>query len=301
MKWGINMILYSVNIKEVLLKRIFLLFPLLVVLMLSVGCKQDVKDTSSADITDKDGTVTADSPDSSGKGKVVIMAYFPLPPHVTLSDNKSRPEGPAVDYVEMVLGKMGYSVKWEHLPFPRILEGLKSGTIDGCQFFSKSEEREKFVYYPEVSFFSAQPHLVFPKKHRINSISTVDDIKGLKIGYMKDAQPSRFIQENLDVLSMDYVQSDQAFQSNMEKINAGRIDALHSLNKLTVRYNAAKLGMLDQIKMVDLPEPPDQMFVVFAIHSFRSEELLNKYNYYMEKEGISYNEYVETYFIANSK
>ena len=225
--------------------------------------------------------------------KTVKMAYFDIP-HFFVSDGgQTELKGPGVDFVEYVIKEMGYNLEWiGPLSFPRIINDLKIGKIDGCQFLSISPERQEFLLFPDQPFFVSKSFVVLLKDNPLNEIKSLDDIIDLRIGFLTGAQPSTFINDNIDKLNIDYIQiENDGSIANLKKLISGRIDAYHSQIEYAILLELIKLGIEEQVKFVYLPEASEKLYIVFSKSSLIGNELVKEYNKVIESNGISLSDF----------
>lgn len=228
----------------------------------------------------------------------IKMGYFTLPPHqFEESGSSGKEQGASITYFEEVAGKMGYKVKWiGPLPLPRLTEYLKKGTeVDGTAGFPKIPVFETFLYYSEKPLYMGQPVLGVTKDNPLTEIKTIDDIRGYRIGLVKSSSGryNPLIDNNRDVLKLEELGGEKWMQINIEKLVAGRLNALFDRQQYTMPYVAATLNLDRKIKILPMPSPPTPMFITFSKASKKGKVLLDKYNAAISQVNLNYVELLQ--------
>lgn len=222
------------------------------------------------------------------------MGYFNLVPHIYFDRSHQTLTGAAIDYFTRVAAAMGYDVEWTGpLPFPRLMRYLKEGKVDGSLMMNKNPEREAFLFYPEAPFHWVRRILVVRHTNPLVHISSIDDIRGYRIGFMEDAHLSPFIKNNRDKITLELIGGHDWVKQNLLKLDIGRLDAVYDLNAETMRYTAKLLKMQDRIRILPLPEPPGGVHVVFSKTAPEGLRLLALYE--REAESWDYGDFLKPY------
>ncbi len=216
------------------------------------------------------------------------VGYFDIKPHISLSE-EGKPVGAGVDYFLALAREMQVDIQWVGpLPFKRLFEELRKGKVDASFLFQKNTQREKVFFYPDKPFYLTRSVLALLKKHPLKEIKTVDDLLGIKIGLIMGAQPSVFIKSNIDKLDIEYIAGETGVSTNYRKLKMGRIDAVHTHTKIAVLTEAKKLGMQDDINILQLPEMPTELYFVISKKSTIGGKVLRKYNSAASELNIDY-------------
>jgi ABC-type amino acid transport substrate-binding protein len=228
----------------------------------------------------------------------IKMGYFMLPPHQFKNDDSAaEPRGAGITFFDQVASKMGDSVEWiGPLPLPRLTEYLKAGTVvAGTVGFPKFVVFEKFLYYPEKPMFMAQPILGLVKDHPLSEIKTIDDIRGFRIGLVKSqsGQYDPLIDTHREAIHLEELGGERWMQQNLEKLIAGRLDAVFDRQKDTMRFVAATLNVSGKIKILSMPSPPLPIYAVFSKASPQGKALLARYNAAISQVTLNYEQLVD--------
>ena len=71
-----------------------------------------------------------------------------------------------------------------------------------------------------------------------------------------------------------------------------RLDAAYDLNNVTLKYEAGKMGVLDQVKILPLPEKPIHAYTVFSKKAAHARKYLDQYNQLFDQLPFSYNDFI---------
>lgn len=212
--------------------------------------------------------------------ETIKMGYWIHKPHHYLPDPAGKPRGAGITYFEMMAAKMGYTVEWEGpLPFLRILDYLKDGTIDGCAHLLKLPVIEGFVDYGDQPYHNAQAIFVARQENPVAQITAIKDVAGYRVGFIVGIDPSLFVRDNLTQLKLDNVPpGDAMWEQSLTKLLADRIDVVHDMNAYTLPFIAKQMKIDSQVKTLLLPEPPQPVYVGFSRQSAKGKALIEKYN-----------------------
>jgi len=119
----------------------------------------------------------------------------------------------------------------------------KGEVIDGDPIISKTSQREKFLYFPENSFYFAKPNFVVKKNNPLTRIDSADDVKGYVIGQFSKAANSKFVSENESLFTFEIISGGEfMLKQHLKKLLLDRVDAIHTLDPFSIMYEAKKLN-----------------------------------------------------------
>ncbi len=207
------------------------------------------------------------------------VGFFQHPPH-HYKTKVGEIRGATVTYFNLMAKKMGYDVEWiGPLPFSRLLSMLKEGKLDIYPHSLHNPNWDKFLYYPKKPYYHAQPILVVHKNNPIRQINSIDDIKNFRINWVDKAPISPFIQKNKTALNIELIPfSVSIWEQFILKIVHKRIDSIHDLNAFSLLFEAKRLGLHKEIKILKLPEPPINIFVAISKKTAHGKQIMEKYN-----------------------
>lgn len=157
-----------------------------------------------------------------------------------------------IDYdVFMEISKrMGFTAKIELLPWKRIWESLKKGSIDGTTTIYYKKKREEFVIYSKIPIRYTTINVFVNKGHEFD-FRNVNDLFGKTVG----KQSGFFISHEFEqAVKSQKIILDEARDTdrNIKKLILKRIDCLVS-NPQIAKFYMKKLGL--QHEIVELPVP----------------------------------------------
>jgi ABC-type amino acid transport substrate-binding protein len=227
--------------------------------------------------------------------ETIKIGYFINKPFIYLNETSGKPQGPKVRFVEAIAAKMGYAVEWVGpLPLIRYATYLQEGTVDVGASVVMLPEIQEIVYYSAQPTDLVQAVFIVRKENPLTKISSIQDVEGYRVGWFANMPPSQFVQDNLTHLQMDYMPpSDNMDSQSLHKLLLNRVDALHQLNAYSLPFIAAELHLLDQIKVLPLPEPPMPVYIGFSKKSPRGKMLMEQYNAAQAEIGMGPEEYTK--------
>jgi polar amino acid transport system substrate-binding protein len=106
-----------------------------------------------------------------------------VPPYIIVDTNS----GIELDVVREVLGLKGYTVTFEHLPFPRAVEKMKAGEFDGALTISQTAELELGNVFYSDSHITFQNVAISLKSSHLN-IEKISDLSDKAISTFQYAR-----------------------------------------------------------------------------------------------------------------
>ena len=209
------------------------------------------------------------------------MGYFVLPPHqMAASGPVPKPTGAAIAYFEIVAEKAGLKVTWTGLPLLRLTEYLNTGKIDGSVNYPKFKVFESMMYFCSAPMYFGKGIFIVKKDSAIETIRSIDDIKGLRIGvvHSKSDLYTPIIDRNRDKIILEKTPDLDWARQNLMYLMRGSVEALFDRQQYTLPYIAKTLHLDDQIKTIDAPEPERAFYIVFSKAVSRNPEVLRKIN-----------------------
>ncbi len=232
------------------------------------------------------------------KAESIRMAWFTVPPHAIVADDGVTPEGPSIELFNAIAARMGCTVDWiGPLPLSRLAKYQKEGgeTIDGTILTAKSMLLVPFLYFPKEAYFVDFPCLAVRADNPLKSVTTIDDISGYRIGFVKllELRYPPLIKNNQDKIIIEDLSGSDWTSRNLSKLLVNRIDAVFELNRYAIEYQAIVDNVENKIRILDIPAKPILHYYVFHKNSPKGERLLRRYERAVKGMNIDYDSMVK--------
>ncbi len=229
---------------------------------------------------------------TGAKAEVIKIGYFELPPHFFTDEKAEKPKGAFVSYFEKLASEIGYKTEWVGpLPLPRLTAYLENGEeIDGTLGFPEYPQLKKYLYYSEMPIFRGKPVLIVRKDNPLKQVLSVENIRGYRIGLIKSLieKYTPLFDNNRHLIKLEPIGSENWLDQNLNKLLAGRLDALYDRQQYTIPFIAKKKGLDAHIKVLALPDPPTPFYIVFSKLSKKSRKFLRRCNLVSKKLHLNY-------------
>ena len=231
---------------------------------------------------------------SASAADVVKIGFHGLKPHCFVEEGTGKAKGAAVLLTSALWADAGYMVEWVGpLPFPRLVDMLKEGSLDGALPLVKNSDREEFAYFPEKPLLVTYPSFTVLKTNRLEAIDTIADVKGFRIGFLKGEDQTGFLANNASSLTIELLPGEDWISQSLKKLIAGRLDAVYDLNAWSVPFEAKLAGIFNKIKVIKVPGALGAQYIVISKKAPRAEELRQKLNASLQKKQFYYQDYVD--------
>lgn len=222
--------------------------------------------------------------------ETIKIGYFDTYPMFFQGKN-GKAEGSTVDYFNDFMKEIGYKVEWiGPQPFPRLLDDLKSGKIDGLVAFSKTEERKAFVYYTDKPYLVRQSYIFLKKTSPLKEIKTIKDVENMTLTYVIGGKLPNFFDSFMDKIKMDYVSTDNWIEIAVKKLLANRTDGIVTGSKEAVFKHLTDIGKENEIKTLVIPGG-EELYLGISKSSKVGKNLIEKYNKNLKKTKLNLSEY----------
>ncbi|MEB8432939.1 transporter substrate-binding domain-containing protein [Cocleimonas sp. KMM 6892] len=229
---------------------------------------------------------------TSLQAETLKLGIVNLHPHMFLDENH-EPKGAAIDYFKIVAKRMGLTdYVFEEYPLSRLVQRLEEASLDAALFLAKNPKRELIFQYPKLPYSEIKSGIVVNSSSALNQVSSEADLTGFKIGTIQNSFVSPMLTRNaVDLEPLPGVESPG---KNLKKLAFNRLDAVYLPCYISLTSEITKLGMEDKFKVLNLPEPPIQIFTVFS--PFVDSDFVEKYESAVYESDIElYKELVENY------
>ena len=211
---------------------------------------------------------------NKNSNKLIVGMSIDYPPFAYYKDGK--PTGFDVDLAMELGKKLNKDVEIKDLPFDTLLFSLSNKKIDIIiSGMDITEERKKNVNFSDGYFSNEISILV---KENDNSIKSVDDLKGKKIGTAVGTTSSNFVNTLKNVNNVNFNDS----PTTILNLSSGKVDAI--VEDKVVAYNLISTNK--GIKILDIELEKSDMGIALNKENL---DLLNKINIAlsnMKKEGF---------------
>lgn len=238
----------------------------LAMFVLCGGCEKD----QSRTIVNPSARQTTEAMTRQGNTNTIQVGYFVSTPHIFYDNQTGEISGAVFDMLEDHIGPMtGIRFIWEKGPstIPRQLVNVKQSERYMAGFLAYVPSRKEFAVYSKRPFFYGHSNLTVPSDNPITTITSVDNINHLKIGYAKDSYISPFMRH--PSIRFEFVANPDYHGVNLEKVQRGHIDAVYAQGRGSMLVQLTQLGLLDKFRMINLPEDP------VPIHFLYSKDLVD--------------------------
>jgi len=186
--------------------------------------------------------------------KVVMETY---PPY-ELSQN-GKITGLDVEIIQSVFEIMGEKVVFEEYPWERCLKMVENGDVDAITSLFKTDEREKFLYFPAVELSLEENAFFTAKGSGIKFNGNLNDLKKYTIGMIQGySYGDEF--DNASYLKKDENTDNETL---IKKVAGGRTD-LGIGNILVINYVAKELGLDKKIEFLKPSLSKDGLYIGFS-------------------------------------
>jgi ABC-type amino acid transport substrate-binding protein len=206
--------------------------------------------------------------------RIGVFTHYPI---VMQNPADGRPDGPGVEYAKAVARALGYEPETRLLPVSRIISYLKNGELDMAIGFGMTEERKAYLLYADEPSIVYHPSITVLSGHRLGEISSVNDLAGMKIGYLLGAYTGSFF-KGAQAVEFDLISGDRWIEQNLGKLLLGRIDGILDQNDYSCIAAARRKGVEDKVKVLRLPVEGVKSYVVFSKASPKGTRLLRAFN-----------------------
>jgi len=215
----------------------------------------------------------------SSQGAEIRISYFNSIPHVYLDKDTGQLKGAVYDLLEKhIAGRMNVKFRWDSEPsgIARQLKNLGDGERDAMALLAYLPERARDYEYSSKPYFKAQPALLFRQgsQSALKTISKIEDILHLKIGFAKNTYLSEFMRDSR--IKWDMVGHPDFILANIERLMLGRLDAVYSPDSTGLLYGIRKMNFEKEMLLVPLPEKLVEFYVTFSKHCKNHAENFNR-------------------------
>jgi len=196
-----------------------------------------------------------------------VVAADDYPPYQIIKEDAVA--GVDVEVLGRVFSKMGCDMRVEVMPWPRQLNGLKTGTVDVISPATWTEDREEFATF-SVPYLKTVERL-FVLKGRQNTYENLLSFfeRGGRLGVMRAYAYGGAFGELKSRFAAQIDETDEA-AANLRKIEAGRIDATIG-DERAMKSNIRQAGLEGTIVPGAVEVSSYPLFFMFSKESVPAE------------------------------
>ncbi|MCP3900386.1 MAG: amino acid ABC transporter substrate-binding protein [Desulfobacteraceae bacterium] len=157
-----------------------------------------------------------------------------------------------------VFQQLNIPIEIQFYPWKRCLIMMQDQEADTLIDLVMTDERRAYLFFPEEPLSDSSLTIFYHKNHPLK-IDTLDDLKSYRFGAQSG---SEYPPELAEVLVKRY--DVKLMEQNFQKLVADRIDLMVE-NRIVGQYLANKMGLSDQIGVLELPKPfPTRYYLGFS-------------------------------------
>jgi ABC-type amino acid transport substrate-binding protein len=183
---------------------------------------------------------------------VFNIGYFELPPHIERVESGEL-EGPALEYVKLVLDEMNiskYSMKG--FPVQRAFQMLLTGEVDVILFAAKTPNtiREDFILTDvDVSF--SQPGLIVKKNSSFTDPLKLNQLAGKELAFWSGGFVPDFLKN--DAIKLINVTGENIYKRGFMLVKHERVDAFFHVDSMALEWWLEHTNSHNELKLLSLP------------------------------------------------
>jgi polar amino acid transport system substrate-binding protein len=184
------------------------------------------------------------------------VVFEEWPPYVYTSNGKIA--GTDVEILEEAGRRLGINFRFSSMPWVTALKEVKDGTADAILSLGKTEERTKFLYYPD-SPINMMRIVFFVLRENPLKVSGLNDLKGLNVGIVEGNFYGRDFEKAKGFERTVCRDHKEQFKMLLSK----RLDLLISTDLVGTSV-AKRMGILDKVRMLKYVVAEEPLYVGFS-------------------------------------
>lgn len=269
-----------------------------------VNCAQSKEETTSQVVdvenneNQKDTNVESGEVKSDSSENEIAVTWFNNPPHIFIDKESGKLTGAIYKLLEEIAPKINVKFNWmeDTTSIPRQLELIENNEKKYVgALIVKTPDREKLGVFSEKNFFFSQTALAVKKDNPLSTITKIEDILNLKIGYAKSTFISPFMTDKR--VNFDLISSGNFMKNNFQKLSTDRIDAVYAPDKAGLLVQIKNMNLENDVKILNLPENKSPFHFLFSKSANDTAQKFNEYIETIDLEKIYLDflsEYIDT-------
>jgi len=210
------------------------------------------------------------------------LGYFTMGPHIVYNKAEDRAEGPLVEFLTRHVApamNVKLNLVFIEMPLVRVLTELSSGSIAGAAMFGYTQARAHNHLYPRNNFSEMQSVIAVAKGHPLTQVRSIEDLYPLSLTYVKAAILTPLVRD--ENLHWEWTSGNNVWVRNLQKLVAGRCEAVYSPQVVNILDAANRSGIVDKIRILPLPEARLKLYSIFSKHP-KHRGLMERYDRAMD-------------------
>lgn len=190
--------------------------------------------------------------------EVVRVTYVTYPPFVIETEDPKRPIGAIVDYWEKVLAPEGkFTIEWVGpLSYPRALQQVQEGSVDAIVSIPMDIAEKRGIRYSKSIDFSARQGILMLKNEKFQGTVEPGAFKGKVFAMLGGGRVPPPLKD-AGVSWLEVGSEHDPISRSLQMLFAGRVSGVMLAASDAGLFYAAKIGRIDELKVVYLPAPDD--------------------------------------------
>lgn len=250
--------------KNGLLKKVIAIAAVATIAISMVGCGSSKADSST------EGQSVVES--IKAKGKLVVGTSADYPPYEfhNIIDGKDEIVGSDIEIAKQLASDLGVELELKDMPFDGLLVALQAGKVDAIfSGMTPTDERKQNADFSDIYYTSTHRFIV--RSGEETGITSMDDLKGKKIGVQKGSIQETIAQENFDAAN---IKSLEKVTDLVLDLKNNKVDAV-LVEKGPAEINAEKNDGITVVEQLEVKDPDGG--VAIAVKK-NSPELLAEIN-----------------------
>jgi polar amino acid transport system substrate-binding protein len=181
-------------------------------------------------------------------------------PPFRINDEKSPSgfRGIDIDITNKLSEALGITIEIQHHPWARALELMRSGQADMITGIAYTPERETFMHYVPISYYSVRP-VFYTQKGKGHLTQSYNDLYGPSVGYSLNSAYFEPFNSDTKINKVGLSKEEQLLQV----LALGRIDIIIGTDP-NISYDVARLGYRDVLEPTTY-QPPNKTELFIAL------------------------------------
>lgn len=180
------------------------------------------------------------------------------PPFYFFDDNE-KPVGICIDVIENVARQLNIAVQFSSYPWKRMIYNGKQGNVDAIMPLFKTDEREKFLIFPENDIIMEDNSFFALASCTLTYSGDLDDIINCHIGVVENYSYGESFDKKEIPKKTVAESGDQLIQLVLNR----RVE-MGIGNTMVITYLAGKIDAVDQLQFLSPPVTESPLFIGFS-------------------------------------